>query len=155
MSPTISIALVDGADPSVPFPKFATPGAAGADLRANLPEDLRESGIEFDPLERRIVPSGLRMEVPKGFEIQIRSRSGIAFARGLAVANSPGTIDSDYRGEVGILLINLDSSPQTVSHGERIAQMVVARVEEARFERAVRLNPTARDKGGFGSTGTG
>ena len=155
MSPTISIALVDGADPSVPFPKCETPGAAGADLRANLPAGLRKSGIEFGPLERRIVPSGLRMAVPRGFEIQIRSRSGIAFSRGLAVANSPGTIDSDYRGEVGILLVNLDSSPQTVSHGERVAQMVVARVEEVRFERSAPLNPTKRDKGGFGSTGVG
>lgn len=153
MSPTISIARVDGADPSVPFPKYETPGAAGADLRANLPAELRKSGIEFGPRERRIVPSGLRMEVPKGFEIQIRSRSGIALSRGLAVANSPGTIDSDYRGEVGILLVNLDSSPQTVSHGERIAQMVVARVEEACFELSGHLNPTRRGRGGFGSTG--
>lgn len=95
------------------------------------------------------------MEVPKGFEIQIRSRSGIAFSRGLAVANSPGTIDSDYRGEVGILLVNLDSSPQTVSHGERVAQMIVARVEEVRFELSGRLTPTERDRGGFGSTGAG
>ncbi len=155
MSPTILIALVDGADPSVPFPKYETSGAAGADLRANLPAGLRESGVEFRPLERRIVPSGLRMAVPKGFEIQIRSRSGIASSRGLAVANSPGTVDSDYRGEVGILLVNLDSRTQTVSHGERIAQMVVARIEEARFERAAQLTPTERDKGGFGSTGAG
>lgn len=106
-------------------------------------------------MERRIVPTGLRVEIPAGFEVQIRPRSGLALKHGISLPNTPGTIDSDYRGPLGVLLINLGAEPFVIGHGERIAQMIVAPVVQAGFEEVVRLSDTARGAGGFGSTGRG
>lgn len=134
------------------IPTYATAGAAGFDLRANLTEE-----ITLLPLERKVIPTGLFMEIPVGFEGQVRPRSGLAFKQGLTVLNSPGTIDSDYRGEIGIILINLSNEPKTIPHGERIAQMVFAKHEVAEPEKVESLDAlesTDRGAGGFGSTGT-
>jgi len=155
MSVTVRILREDWADPEVPLPAYATPGAAGADIRANLPADLRASGLALGPMERRIVPTGLRVEIPPGHEIQMRPRSGLALSHGISLPNTPGTIDSDYRGPLGVLLINYGPEPFVIRHGERIAQMVLAPVLQARFEPVTVLGETARGAGGFGSTGRG
>lgn len=130
------------------LPEYATAGAAGMDLRAHL-----EAPVTLKPLERRLVPTGLFMEIPAGFEVQIRPRSGLAYKHGITVLNSPGTIDSDYRGEVGVLLINLSNEPFVIENGERIAQMVVAAHEQATWETTDQLSDTDRGAGGFGHTG--
>ncbi|MDI3336901.1 dUTP diphosphatase [Defluviimonas aestuarii] len=153
MIPTIRVLREDWADPAVPLPSYETAGAAGADIRANLPGEIRAAGFVLSPMERRIVPTGLRVEIPVGFEMQIRPRSGLALKHGISLPNTPGTIDSDYRGPLGVLLINLGSEPFTIAHGDRIAQMVVAPVVQAVFETADALGETARGTGGFGSTG--
>ncbi len=155
MPPVIRVLREDWADPAVPLPAYATAGAAGADLRANLPEEARAAGVTLRPMERRVVPTGLRIEIPEGFEAQIRPRSGLALAHGLSLPNTPGTIDSDYRGPLGVLLINLGAEPFVIAHGERIAQMIVAPVVRADFAEAVALGETQRGAGGFGSTGRG
>nr|WP_244867883.1 dUTP diphosphatase [Vannielia litorea] len=147
--------LDDGADPAIALPAYETSGAAGADVRANLPEAQRSAGVTLAPGARAIVPSGLRVEIPQGYEIQVRPRSGLAAKHGVTLVNTPGTIDSDYRGPLGILMINLGAEPFTVQHGERIAQLVVAPVVQAAFSPAGALSETARGVGGFGSTGTG
>jgi dUTP diphosphatase len=143
------------ADTAVPLPAYETTGAAGADVRANLPASSRETGLTLAPMQRRIVPTGLRVEIPPGYEMQIRPRSGLALKHGITLVNTPGTIDSDYRGPLGVLLINLGEKPFVVSHGERVAQLIVAPVVQARFETAETLGDTARGAGGFGSTGRG
>jgi dUTP pyrophosphatase len=143
----------DWADPAVPLPAYATPGAAGADLRANFPEAERAAGLTLAPLERRVVPTGLRVEVPPGHEMQIRPRSGLALKYGLSLPNTPGTIDSDYRGPLGVLLVNLGTAPAHIAHGDRIAQAIVAPVVQARFAVVEALGATERGEGGFGSTG--
>ena len=153
MRPTIRVLREDWADPSVPLPSYESTGAAGADIRANLPEEERPAGFVLAPMERRIVPTGLRIEIPEGFEAQIRPRSGLALKHGLSLPNTPGTIDSDYRGPLGVLLINLGAEPFTISHGERIAQMIVAPVVQADFSEVASLGETSRGIGGFGSTG--
>ena len=153
--PKISILRDDGADRDVPLPNYETPGAAGADLRANLSADTRAAGILLKPGERRLVPTGLRLEIPGGFEVQIRPRSGLALKHGIALVNAPGTIDSDYRGPLGVILVNLGDADFTVGHGDRIAQMVVAPVVRAAFAEVRALSETRRGAGGFGSTGTG
>ena len=153
MRPTIRVLREDWADPSVPLPSYESTGAAGADIRANLPEEERPAGFVLAPMERRIVPTGLRIEIPEGFEAQIRPRSGLALKHGLSLPNTPGTIDSDYRGPLGVLLINLGVEPFTISHGERIAQMIVAPVVQADFSEVASLGETTRGMGGFGSTG--
>jgi len=153
MSVTIGLFWDDGADRGISLPMYETSGSAGADIRANLPEDQRETGLTLRPLERRIVPTGFRADIPKGFEIQIRPRSGLAFKHGITLPNTPGTIDSDYRGPLGVLLINLGTAPYVIAHGERIAQMVVAPVLQARFSVIDHLSETDRGDGGFGSTG--
>ncbi len=153
MRPTIRVLREDWADPSVPLPSYESTGAAGADIRANLPEEERPAGFVLAPMERRIVPTGLRIEIPEGFEAQIRPRSGLALKHGLSLPNTPGTIDSDYRGPLGVLLINLGAEPFTISHGERIAQMIVAPVVQADFSEVASLGETSRGMGGFGSTG--
>lgn len=133
------------------LPDYATAGAAGFDLKANL-----DSPITLKPLERQLIPTGLFMEVPAGFEAQVRPRSGLAAKRGLTVLNSPGTVDSDYRGEVKVILINLSSEEQIIEHGERIAQMVVAKYEKVKHvsvDSVEELEATDRGAGGFGSTG--
>jgi dUTP pyrophosphatase len=153
MCPTIRVLREDWADPEVALPSYATPGAAGADIRANLPEGEREAGFVLAPMARRIVPTGLRVEIPDGFEVQIRPRSGLALKHGISLPNTPGTIDSDYRGPLGVLLINLGAEPFTIRHGDRIAQMIVAPVVRAEFDEVRYLGETARGSGGFGSTG--
>lgn len=152
---TVSIRLFrePDADPSMPLPSYETAGSAGADLRANLPEDLRDGGLTLAPLERALVPTGLRIEIPPGYEVQIRPRSGLALKHGITLPNTPGTIDSDYRGPLGVILANLGATPYRIVHGDRIAQMVVAPVVQARFEVSDALSDSARGAGGFGSTG--
>ena len=153
--PLLRLVWEPEADTALPLPCYETAGAAGADLRANLPEGSRETGLVLAPMQRRIVPTGLRVEIPPGYEIQIRPRSGLALKHGITLVNTPGTIDSDYRGPLGVLLINLGESRFVVRHGERIAQAIVAPVVQARFEIVQALGDTARGAGGFGSTGRG
>ncbi len=130
------------------LPAYATPQSAGMDLRANI-----EDPITLRPLERRIVPTGLYIALPEGYESQVRPRSGLALKHGITVLNSPGTIDSDYRGEIGVLLINLSDTPFVINAGERIAQMVVARHEQAELIEVEELDDTERGAGGYGHTG--
>ncbi len=131
-----------------PLPQYSTLNSAGIDLRANLTNQ-----ILLKPLERKLVKTGLFIELPTGFEAQIRPRSGLAYKKGITVLNSPGTIDSDYRGEIGILLINLSNQDFVIENGERIAQMIIARHEQAEWIEARELANTERGSGGFGSTG--
>ena len=131
------------------LPTYATAAAAGMDLRANI-----EAPITLKPLERTLVPTGLFMEIPVGYEAQIRPRSGLAFKHGLTVLNAPGTIDADYRGEVGVLLVNLSNDDFVINDGERVAQMVIAKHEQANWEQTEILEETDRGAGGFGHTGT-
>ena len=131
------------------LPHYETLASAGMDLRANL-----ESPITLKPLERAIVPTGLFMELPVGYEAQVRPRSGLAAKKGITVLNAPGTIDADYRGNVGVILVNLSNENFTVENGERIAQMVIAKHERAQWEEVETLSDTDRGEGGFGSTGT-
>ena len=131
-----------------PLPAYQTEQAAGLDLSANLSEP-----VVLQPLQRQLIPTGLFIELPAETEAQIRPRSGLAFKHGITVLNSPGTIDADYRGEVKVLLINLSNEAFTIQHGERIAQMVVAKVEHAEFVEVQELTDSARSVAGFGSTG--
>lgn len=153
--PVLRLLWDEGADRELPLPTYESAGAAGADLRANLPEVQRPGGVRLAPMQRAIVPTGLRVEIPVGFEAQIRPRSGLALKHGLTLANTPGTIDSDYRGPLGVLLINLGADDHVVAHGDRIAQLIVAPVAQARFVLADELTETVRGVGGFGSTGRG
>ena len=130
------------------LPKYETVNSAGMDLRANI-----EEPIVLKPMKRRLIPTGLYMALPQGFEAQIRPRSGLAFKKGITVLNSPGTIDSDYRGELMVLLINLSTEEFIVNNGERIAQMVIARHEVAEFQVVEELDDTERGAGGWGHTG--
>ena len=130
------------------LPAYATEQSAGMDLRANL-----DVPIVINPMERKLVPTGLHIALPSGCEAQIRPRSGLALKHGITVLNSPGTIDADYRGEVMVLLVNLSSEPFTVNDGERIAQMVIARYEKVGFEPVDALDDTERGEGGYGHTG--
>lgn len=132
-----------------PLPQYATPQSAGVDLRANI-----ESPIELRPMERRLVPTGLFMALPPGYEAQVRPRSGLAIKHGITVLNTPGTIDADYRGEVCVILVNLSDEPFVIADGERIAQMVIARHEQADWEQVEVLSETERGAGGFGHSGT-
>lgn len=141
-----------GADRSLGLPLYATAGAAGADLRANFPD---RGSVRLEPGARVLVPTGLRLAVPPGYEVQIRPRSGLALKHGITLPNSPGTIDSDYRGPLGVIVMNAGSEPFEIVHGARIAQMVVAPVMQVRFEPVERLDDTERGAGGFGSTGLG
>ena len=151
MEPEILILKTDDADASLPLPSYETAGAAGADLRADLGGDQ----ITLAPMERKLIPTGLKMQIPPGFEVQIRARSGAALRDGLAMVNGVGTIDSDYRGPVGVIAINLSDKPLVINHGDRVAQIVVAPVVQARFTGSEMLEETARGAGGFGSTGRG
>jgi dUTP pyrophosphatase len=130
------------------LPSYETEASAGLDLRANL-----EESFTLQPLERTLVKTGLFLEIPKGFEAQVRPRSGLALKNGVTVLNSPGTIDADYRGEVGVILVNISQSPFVVENGDRIAQLVFAEVTQAEWEVAEVLTETNRGEGGFGSTG--
>ena len=131
-----------------PLPQYATPQSAGMDLRANL-----EKPITLKPLERRLIPTGLHIALPAGYEAQVRPRSGLALKKGITVLNSPGTIDADYRGEIGVLLINLSQDDFIVNDGERIAQMIIARHEQGEFVEVDVLDETERGEGGYGHTG--
>ena len=134
---------------SFELPHYATAHAAGLDLRANT-----ESEIVLQPLERQLVPTGLFIELPVGYEAQIRPRSGLAYKQGITVLNSPGTIDADYRGEVGVLLVNLSNKEVRLAPGERVAQMVIAKHETITWNAVDSLKDSTRGEGGFGSTGT-
>lgn len=153
-APVIGIARVAGADPAVPLPSYESAGAAGADVCANFPEGLRE-GVVLVPGGRALIPAGFRMEIPEGWEVQVRPRSGLALKHGITLPNAPGTIDSDYRGELGVIVLNAGTEPFVVEHGARIAQLVVAPAVRALFESRARLGETARGARGFGSTGMG
>ena len=132
-----------------PLPQYATPQSAGVDLRANI-----EAPIELRPMERRLVPTGIFMALPPGYEEQVRPRSGLAIKHGITVLNTPGTIDADYRGEVCVILVNLSDEPFVIADGERIAQMVIARHEQAEWQEVEVLSETERGAGGFGHSGT-
>ncbi|HAG15034.1 MAG TPA: dUTP diphosphatase [Bacteroidales bacterium] len=131
-----------------PLPAYETMASAGLDLRASL-----EQSITLKPLERKLIPTGLFIELPLGFEAQVRARSGMAFKHGIGVLNSPGTIDADYRGEIKVILVNLSNEVYTVENGERIAQMVIAQHEQAEWMEVNELISSERGAGGFGSTG--
>lgn len=147
---SVKLSWLDGADREVALPSYESTGAAGADVRANFEGG---QGVTLAPGARALVPTGLRMEIPKGYEVQVRPRSGLALKHGVTLVNSPGTIDSDYRGPLGVIMMNTGQEPFTVAHGARIAQLVVAPVVQATFEIAGGLSETGRGAGGFGSTG--
>lgn len=132
-----------------PLPSYATPLSAGMDLRANL-----DSPVTLQPLQRALIPTGIRIELPQGYECQLRPRSGLALKKGITLLNSPGTIDADYRGEIGVIVINLSGEPVVVTDGERICQMVVAPYSSVEWEESEDLTMTERGDGGFGHTGT-
>jgi dUTP pyrophosphatase len=134
---------------SNPLPEYATAGSAGMDIRANLPGTLT-----MQPMERMLIPTGLFIELPEGYEAQIRPRSGMAIKQGITCLNSPGTVDSDYRGELKVILINLSNTVQQIAHGERIAQMIIAKTERAELMPVEQLNKSVRGEGGFGHTGS-
>ncbi|WP_298850501.1 dUTP diphosphatase [uncultured Ruegeria sp.] len=148
----IRVIREDGADPAVALPSYETSGAAGADVRANLPDG---TPIVLGPGQRALVPTGLRIEIPTGYEVQVRPRSGLALKHGITLPNTPGTIDSDYRGPLGVIVMNAGQDRFEIAHGDRIAQLVVAPVVQALFELTEALGDTARGAGGFGSTGRG
>jgi len=131
-----------------PLPDYATEGSAGMDIRASLTET-----ILMDPMERRLVPTGLFIELPEGYEAQVRPRSGLAIKQGITCLNTPGTIDSDYRGEIKVILINLSQEEQAIQNGDRIAQMIISKVERAEWKEVDEITVTARNEGGFGHTG--
>ena len=132
-----------------PLPQYATTQSAGMDLRANL-----EEPVVLKPMERRLIPTGLHIALPEGYEAQVRPRSGLALKHGLTVLNTPGTIDADYRGEIGVVLINLSQQDFVVNDGERIAQLVIARYEQGELVEVEALDETERGEGGYGHTGT-
>jgi dUTP pyrophosphatase len=143
---TIQVKIVNAS--SNPLPSYATAGSAGMDIRAML-----DQPVYLQPLERTLVPTGLYIELPEGFEAQIRPRSGMAIKQGITCLNTPGTIDSDYRGELKVILINLSNSIQEINSGDRIAQMIIAKTEKAVLNLVQQLNETVRGEGGFGHTG--
>ena len=149
----IRVSWSDNADRDLGLPTYETVGAAGADLRANLLNDHRHAGIEISPGGRALIPTGLRLEIPIGYELQVRARSGLALKHGITLANAIGTIDSDYRGDLGVILWNGGADTFRVTHGMRIAQMVVAPVVQATFAIVDALDETDRGAGGFGSSG--
>jgi dUTP pyrophosphatase len=131
-----------------PLPAYATEGSSGMDLRASIDEE-----VILQPLERKLIPTGLFIELPVGYEAQVRPRSGLAIKNGITCLNSPGTIDADYRGEIKVILINLSNENQSINTGDRIAQMVIQKVEQVHFEAVEILNETERGEGGFGHSG--
>lgn len=131
-----------------PLPQYATVQSAGLDLRANL-----DTSITLLPMERRLIPTGLRIALPQGYEAQVRPRSGLALKHGITLLNTPGTIDADYRGEIGIILVNLSTEPFTIADGDRVAQLVIARYEQAEWTEVSSLDVTERGEGGFGHSG--
>ena len=153
MTSKVSISLVQlPHGQGLPLPQYETAGAAGMDLLAAIPED---EVIVVAPGERKLIPTGLQIAVPDGFEAQVRPRSGLALKHGITMLNSPGTIDSDYRGEVGLILANLGQEPFRIIRGQKLAQMVIAQFARATWDVTSSLDETSRGEGGFGSTGTG
>lgn len=144
--PDVVIKIINQSNNNTPH--YATAGSAGMDIRANL-----SSPITLQPLQREMVPTGLFIQLPDGYEAQVRPRSGLANKQGITCLNSPGTVDSDYRGEIKVILINLSSEEQMIQHGDRIAQMIISKVEKAKWEVVQQLNETQRGEGGFGHTG--
>lgn len=145
----MGITVVVKSEGGAALPVYATAGAAGADVCAFVPD-----AVTLQPMERMAIPTGLYLQIPEGYEAQVRPRSGLALHQGITCLNSPGTIDSDYRGEIKVLLINLSAQPQIIQPGQRIAQLVFAKAEQVHFTPAQILNTTHRDAGGFGHTGT-
>lgn len=133
-----------------PLPAYATPGSAGMDVRAFLPD----GAVTLGPLERALIPTGLYMQLPHGYECQIRPRSGLAIKHGISLVNTPGTVDSDYRGEIGVIVVNLSNEPFTIADGERVCQMVITRYTRVDWESTDRIDQTERGDGAFGHTGT-
>ncbi len=144
--PTLKVKIINQSDNVLPA--YATEGSSGMDIRANLKES-----VSLKPFERSLVPSGLFIELPQGYEAQIRPRSGLAIKQGITCLNTPGTVDADYRGEIMVILINLSQEVQIINHGDRIAQMVIAKVEKIKWKQSEKINETKRNKGGFGHTG--
>ncbi len=147
MSSPVTVKIINTSANTIPA--YATEGSAGADIRANISETE-----VLQPLERKLIPTGIFLEIPAGYEIQVRPRSGLAVKKGLTCLNSPGTVDSDYRGEIKVLLINLSGEMQQIEPAERIAQMVLTKVEQASYKAVQELEATQRGEGGFGHTGT-
>lgn len=147
----VKVKALDHYDPGFELPFYATEGAAGADIRASIPE---KKSITVKPGERMLIPTGICMEIPLGYEVQVRPRSGLSLKSPLMIVNSPGTIDCDYRGEVNIIIGNFGSEDYVIEHGLRIAQLVISPVTQAKFVTTTTLNQTQRGAGGFGSTGT-
>lgn len=152
-SVTVNISRTRAADRTVALPSYESDGAAGMDVRANFPQGERDKTVSIQPGERQLIPTGLVMDIPIGFEIQVRPRSGLALKSGITLANSPGTVDSDYRGEIGVILINLSFDPFHVVHGDRIAQFVLAPVTRCEWNEVDDHPGSIRGSGGFGSTG--
>jgi dUTP pyrophosphatase len=144
--PKVKVRIINQS--SNPLPEYATEGSAGMDLRANI-----EKPVTLQPMERMLIPTGLFIELPDDYEAQVRPRSGLAIKHGLTCLNTPGTIDSDYRGEIKVIIINLSQEPHTIQHGDRIAQMVLAKVEKIKWKAVEKIKSTDRGEGGFGHTG--
>ena len=155
MTVKVALSWTDDADRTLDLPAYETAQAAGVDLRANFSKADRAEGLCLKPGARALVPTGLRMALPEGYEAQIRPRSGLALKDGISLVNTPGTIDADYRGPLGIIVINHGDREFQISHGMRIAQMVIAPVSQAEFQLVDDLDATVRGDGGFGSTGRG
>lgn len=151
----VEVSWLEGADQTLGLPGYETTGAAGMDLRANLPADQRIGGIVLATGQRALISTGLSLAIPQGFEAQIRPRSGLALKHGISLVNAPGTIDSDYRGPLGVIVINHGAENFTINHGDRVAQIVFAPVVQSCWNLVETLNTTDRGKGGFGSTGRG
>lgn len=149
----VHVTRTEGSDAEIPLPRYATTGAAGMDLYANFGMNKRGRGVTLMPNGRALIPTGLMVEIPRGYELQVRPRSGLALRHGVTVANAPGTIDSDYRGEIGVILINQGHELFDVNHGDRIAQIVLAPVTQISWVESKQLSQTERGEGGFGSTG--
>lgn len=146
METTIKVKIINQS--GNPLPEYATPGSSGMDIRASLIDE-----VIIKPMERILIPTGLFLEIPLGLEAQIRPRSGLAIKQGITCLNTPGTIDADYRGEIKVILINLSNEPQTIHNGDRIAQMVIQKIEIVSWEQTESINTTQRGEGGFGHTG--
>jgi len=144
--PTLNVKIINQS--GNPLPTYATEGSAGMDIRANL-----DIPVVLKPMERKLIPTGLFIELPDGFEAQIRPRSGLAISHGITCLNSPGTIDSDYRGEIKIILVNLSNEDHTIQNKDRIAQMIVSKVEKVKWDEVETIASTLRNEGGFGHTG--
>ena len=149
----VQVSRVDGSDPDGPLPTYETAQAAGLDLRANLAPSLRADGLSLGPRDHVLVPTGLSIALPEGYELQVRPRSGLALRHGITLLNAPGTIDADYRGEIGVILWNTSDILFVVAHGARIAQAVLAPVARLDWAETKTLSQTDRGSGGFGSTG--